>query len=131
MSIIERLSHDNGVNNFHAAPDEFKLMVYRLTLQEIFSSLGYDLQTVAQKYLEDLKSGLNETLNGFYYLRTRPIVNYIDIIQITSKLIEANANLLWATTMLENGKEKNVDYYMALQTCRERIFEALERLPEP
>lgn len=129
IGIIERHSHNNGIDNFQAATDEFKLMIYKLTLQEIFDSLGIDLQMLARKYLEDLKEGLRETINGVYILRTRPIVNYIDIIEIMPRLMEANANLLTATTMLEDGKHKDFHYYMAVQTCRDRIFETLERLP--
>jgi hypothetical protein len=128
MNMIERIAHTKDVFDFKLASDDLKLEVYTLTLNEIFIALGKDLQGLPKNYVDDLKDGLQETINGFYQLRTKPIVNTININAIMPKFIEANTKLLSATTLLDAGKIKSDKYYKSLQICRERIFEILELL---
>jgi hypothetical protein len=128
MTTIERIAHAQGVSDFQKASDALKLKVYILTLEEIFRALGQDLQKFPVKYLEDLKVALHDTINGFYDLRAKPTVKYVDIIEAMEKLMEANSYLLSATTASKGGTVKDVEYYMALQRCRMVIFEALELL---
>jgi len=126
--MIERISHTKGVSNLKLASDDLKLEIYKLTLNEIFIALGQDLQGLPKNYVDDLKNGLQETINGFYQLRIKSIANTININAIMPKFIEANTKLLSATTLLGAGKIKSDKYYKSLQICRERIFEILELL---
>ena len=126
--MIERISSTRGVSDLNLASDDLKLEIYKLMLNEIFIALGQDLQGLPKNYIEDLKNSLQEIINGFYLLRTRSIVNVININAIMPKFIEANTKLLSATTLLDAGKIKSDKYYKSLQICRERIFEILEHL---
>ena len=128
MKTTERISRAQGIANLQAAPDKDKLKVYKLTLEEIFRALGQDLQVLTAMYLEDLKEGLHETINGFYDLMTRPREIKRDIKKTIPILMQANAYLLSAATALQERKGKGFRYFGDLQKCRMKIFEALELL---
>ena len=67
-SIVEQISHEDGIDDFEAAADEDKLRIYQRTLEKIFVILGEDLQALSEDHLEDIKVSLREIINGFYYL---------------------------------------------------------------
>lgn len=128
INMVKRISLAYNVADFHSAPDEMKLKIYKLTLMEIFTVLGQDLQNIPERYLDELKDGLHETINGFYSLSNTRIKDEVNIYKTLSSLMEANAYLLSAMTVLKEGKGKGVKYFRELQKCRVQVFEALQQL---
>jgi Effector-associated domain 1 len=110
-SLVKRIAQENGIDDFEATSDENKLRIYTIMMGVMFNKLGS--QEASEEHLEDIKVGISEAINGFFYLMDRQAANNIDTVQlIIGKLMEANANLLTAI--------------MALQTCRMKLFEALK-----
>ena len=93
----------------------------------MFNTLGEDLLELPEEHLEKIKVGMREIVTGFFYLKTRPMDSKIEVAQVMPKLMEANAYLLSA---IEKRRIRGVEYYLALQVCRMRLFEAFEYLPK-
>ncbi len=79
MNLIERISHAEGVVDFKAAPDEFKLHIYKLALKEVWTVLlKENLLDLPKEILRKFLDSLREIIGGFYELRTRPINNVLN-----------------------------------------------------
>jgi hypothetical protein len=114
-SLVKRIAQENGIDDFEATSDENKLRIYTIMIGFMFKKLGS--QAISDEHFEDIKVGISEAINGFYYLMDRQATNGNNTVQlIIENLMEANANLLTAI--------------MALQTCRTKLFEVLKPLSD-
>jgi hypothetical protein len=121
--------HNLGLINLQSASDSQKLQIYRLTLEEINTSLlQEDMETFPLASLDEFKIALREIIQGFFALRLRPIGNRLNMMQIIPILESANSELLTALSILRKGK-KTSSYFQHLQRFRAKLFNALELLP--
>ena len=129
LSTIDRISQQCGCGNFESTTAECRLMVAKLTLKAIFDILGKDLQLLPQKFLEELKGDMLRIINGFYFLLANQAVRDVDLNVVMPTLFKVHSHLLRASTILEEDKVKNNEYYEQLNFCRWEIFNALAYFP--
>ncbi len=112
---------------FEQATPEFKLKVFKKTLEEIIRKLEEhdDYETFPLASLSAIKRGLNDTRKGFYALldsRGVPAEITQKIEEVLPFIRKAQAFALEATTLLEE-KGKRHEYYDAILSCYDEMFQ--------
>jgi hypothetical protein len=113
--------------DFEQAPSEFKRKVFKKKLEWVAEAFeGRDPQSLSEDSVNSIKDALNHVNSGFYTLlednKTKATIKAELEAVLLSYLIEAQAHVLVATTLLDEGKGRNVDYYVALLKCKHQMF---------
>jgi hypothetical protein len=117
--------------DFEQAKPEFKLIVFKKTLEEIFRILYEhdDYEIFPPASLSRIKRGLIDTRKGFYALLGLRIPKEVDtkIKEVLPLVRQAESIALEASTLLDE-KGKRREYYQAISDCYDEMFQIKELL---
>jgi hypothetical protein len=125
--IIYRISMSQGISDLNSVSDILKLRVYLLTLKEIFNILGFDLFTLQEEILFELKDGLREIINGFFYLISDAKMRDLNLNQVNQTIQKAYSHMNAALSIYEQDT-KTFEYFDHLQECRQYLYISIEQL---
>jgi len=135
LGIIEEISRANQFGDFNAITDDrVKFEVYRLTLEDMFTTFGKDRNKLSNELLGKVKEGLEMMENGFYKLINEAAIQEFDLTKVMPIFNDARGLLDSAVWILETEGKKAPGYSTNLGGCRFKINELiqqLERVPRP
>jgi len=127
LTIIEDTSWAYGFGDFNSAADAVRFEVYKLTLKDMFMSLGHNPLNLKRDYLMKIGEGLDIIENGLYDLINKAAIQQLDLTTILPIFIKAKAYLAAALYIFDKQGDP-VDYFNNLGLCRMKINELIQHL---
>jgi hypothetical protein len=121
LGIIEETASAHNIVFSQKANDQVKFEVFKLTLKDLFLTLG---KNPSRDYLEKVSECFDILENGFYELINNGTIQSVDLNRILPIFIEANASLKSAL----RKDDDSTDFFKNQRLCRWKINEFNQHL---